>query len=104
MPMSQHAARAIKEKFTIELSALLMELDTSSEIAPVSTGISPLFILSITVNARLVTTVTIVENAISTASIKIEPRKYCFSSMCPRPGNTRPDRSAALIDLVIRTL
>ena len=79
-----------------------MALEASSVIAPVSTGISPPLMLSTMLNARLIATVTITDNAISVKRIKIDPRRYCFKTMCPIPGNIRPDRSAAFIDLVIR--
>ena len=81
-----------------------MELETSSVIAPDSTGISPLLMLLTMLNARLTATVTITDNDISVNRIKIDPSRYCFKTMCPIPGNIRPDRSAAFIDLVICTL
>ncbi len=81
-----------------------MELDTSSVIVPYSSGISPPLMLSTMLNARRTATVTITDNAISVKRIKIDPRRYCFKTMCPIPGNIRLDRSAAFFDLVICTL
>ncbi len=91
IPTTQHAPTTSKEIFTIKLSALLMELETNSVIAPDSTGISPRLMLSTMFNARLTATVTITDNAISVNRIKIDPRRYCFKTMCPIPGNTRPE-------------
>jgi hypothetical protein len=48
--------------------------------------------------------VTITDDAISAEIIRAEPRRYCFKTMCPMPGKTRPDSSAAFVDLVIYAL
>jgi len=98
MPISQHATTTSAAIFNTEPSAPVVDLETSSVMAPASTGISPLLILSTMVNACFVAFVTITDRA---DSIKIDPRRYCFKTMCPTPGNIRPDRSAAFIDLVI---
>ncbi len=104
IPTTQHTPTTIKEIFTIELSALLMELETSSIIAPESIGIAPPSMLSTTLNALLTAIVTTTDNDIRVNRIKIDPRRYCFKIMCPIPGNIRPDRSAAFVDLVMCTL
>ncbi len=101
MPISQHAPTTSAAIFNIELSAPLVELETSSVRVPVSTGISPLLILSTMVSACFTAFVTITDKSIRAQSIKTEPRRYCFKTMCPTPGNIRPDRSAAFVDLLI---
>ena len=101
MPISQHATTTSAAIFNTEPSAPLVDLETSSVMAPASTGISPLLILSTMVNACFIAFVTITDRAIRADSIKIDPRRYCFKTMCPTPGNIRPDRSAAFVDLVI---
>jgi len=63
IPTTQHAMTTNKEVFTSKLSVLLMELETSSVIAPDSNGIAPLLMLSTTLRARPTATVTIAENA-----------------------------------------
>ncbi len=100
-PISQHVPTTSVEIFNIELSAPLVELETSSAMAPTSIGISPLLMLSTMAKACSTAFVTITDKAIRTVSIKIEPRRYCFKTMCPTPGNIRPDRSAAFVDLLI---
>ena len=101
MPRSQQAPTTNAAIFNIKLSLPLMELETSSVMVPVSIGISPLLILSTMVNACSIASVMITMRAIRAESIKIEPRRYFFKTRCPRPGNIRPDRSAAFIDLLI---
>ena len=101
IPISQHAQMTNVAMFDIEPSEPLVELETTSAMDPVSTGISPLLILSTIAKACLIAVVTITDKAIRADSIKIEPRRYCFKTMCPRPGNIRPDRRAAFIDRVI---
>jgi len=101
MPRSQEAPTTNAAIFNIKLSLPLMELETSSVMVPVSIGISPLLILSTMVNACSIASVMITMRAIRAESIKIEPRRYFFKTRCPRPGNIRPDRSAAFIDLLI---
>ncbi len=101
MPRNQQAPTTNAAIFNIKLSLPLMELETSSVMVPVSIGISPLLILSTMVNACSIASVMITMRAIRAESIKIEPRRYFFKTRCPRPGNIRPDRSAAFIDLLI---
>jgi len=101
MPISQHAPTTSTAMFIIESSAPLVDLATRSVIAATSAISSPLLILSTMVNACFIAFVTITDRAIRADSIKIEPRRYCFKTMCPTPGNIRPDRSAAFIDMVI---
>jgi len=101
MPISQHAPTTSTAMFIIESSAPLVDLAIRSVIAAASATISPLLILSTMVNACFIAFVTITDRAIRADSIKIEPRRYRFKTMCPTPGNIRPDRSAAFIDLVI---
>jgi hypothetical protein len=101
IPMSQHAPTTSAAIFNIVPSAPLAELETRSAMVPASTGTSPLLILSTMVNACFIAFVTITDKAIKAESIKIEPRRYCFRNMCPTPGNIRPDRNAAFVDLVI---
>ena len=101
MPRSQQAPTTNAAIFNIKLSPPLMELETSSVMVPASIGISPLLILSTMVNACSIASVMITMKAIRAESIKIEPRRYFFKTRCPRPGNIRPDRSAAFIDLLI---
>ena len=100
MPISQHATTTSAAIFNTEPSAPLVDLETSSVMAPASTGISPLLILSTMVKACFIAFVTITDRAIRADSIKIDPRRYCFKTMCPTSGNIRAARSAAFIDLV----
>ena len=83
MPISQHATTTSAAIFNTEPSAPLEDLETSSVMAPASTGISPLLILSTMVNAYFIAFVTITDRAIRVDSSKIDPRRYCFKSMCP---------------------
>jgi len=101
MPISQHAPTTSTATFIIESSAPLVDLATRSVIAAASARISPLLISSTMVNACFATFVTITNSAVRADSIKIEPRRYRFKTMCPTPGNIRPDRSAAFVELVI---
>lgn len=101
MPISQHAPKIAVAMFDTVLSALLVALETSSAMAPDSRASSPLLILSTMTNASCIAVTTRTDKAITAESIKAKLRRYCFKNMCPAPGNTRPDRSAAFIGRLI---
>jgi len=101
MPIIQTAPKTSAAIFNIKPSAPLVDFETISVMAPASKGISPLLILSTMVTACFIAFETITDRATRADSMKTEPRRYCFKTMCPTPGNIRPDRSAAFVDLLI---